>query len=290
MTHDERLRHEARVAGLREFRTPSLEAIERRRMQLWILAAVVVVTAAIGVAVVATWPSLLPSDLAAGPTLRVSLVLLSIAFCAYAVDKERALQRLTRMLTDERVLTAALTNRLHEVSLLLEAGRAVNASLELRDVLDTILRSATELLDAGGGSIMLVEGDHLVAACVQGRIEAVGGRLRLGEGIAGLVALRREPILIDGHADPREFPGLADREPYVESAMSVPLVHRGEVLGVLNVNAAVGVGFTQYDLRAVSVFAEQAAGAIANARLYEAERAALAEVEALRAAVAGGRG
>ena len=283
------VRREARVAGLRDFRTPSIEAVERRRLQLWFLAAIVVVSVAAGVVVVTTWPSIVPTDLLSGATLRISLVTLSVAFCAYAIDKEIHLQRLSRILTDERVLTAALTNRLHEVSLLLDAGRAMNSVLELPAVLEAILRSATELLDAGGGSIMLLEDDDLVAACVRGRVEAVGGRVRLGEGIAGHVALMREPILIDGYVDPIEFPGLADRAPYVESAMSVPLLHRDEVLGVLNVNAALDVGFTQHDLRALSIFAEQAAAGIANARLFEAERAAVTELRELRRVAGGAR-
>jgi len=68
----------------------------------------------------------------------------------------------------------------------------------------------------------------------------------------------------------------------VESAMSVPLVHRAELQGVLNVNAPIGRSFTEYDLRALAVFAEQAALAIANARLYEAERAHVAALLDLR--------
>jgi GAF domain-containing protein len=186
------------------------------------------------------------------------------------------------MLTDERVLTAALTNRLHEVQLLLGAGKAMNAGLDLPAVLDTILNGATELLAANGGSVMLVEGDELVAVAVVGREDARGTRLKLGEGVAGHVALRREPLLIEGEVDPLEFPGLADRAPYVESAMSMPLEHRDELIGVLNINAAFGRAFTEYDLRALSVFAEQAAAAVANARLYERERDHLAELTTLR--------
>ena len=51
----------------------------------------------------------------------------------------------------------------------------------------------------------------------------------------------------------------------VESAVSTPLVSRDEVVGVLNVNAGAERTFTEYDLRAMSVFAEQAAAAISNA-------------------------
>jgi two-component system, OmpR family, sensor histidine kinase KdpD len=283
----ERVRREARVAGLRDFQTPSLEAVERRRMQLWALSTVVLVTIAFGVLAVTTWPRVSESIVLSGPALRIAVLLLSAAFCAYAIEKEVHLQRLTRMLTDERVLIAALTNRLHEVQLLLDAGKAMNAVLELPAVLETILRSATELLAAGGGSVMLLEDDELIAVCIRGREESAGQRLYLGEGIAGHVATRREPLLIQGPADPREFPGLTDREPYVESAMSVPLIHREELLGVLNVNAPAELEFTQYDLRALSVFAEQAASAIANARLYESEREHVSEIRELRRVVGG---
>jgi putative methionine-R-sulfoxide reductase with GAF domain len=277
----DRLRREAKVAGLRDFRTPSLEAVERRRLRLWLLTTIVLFAVAAGVLAVVR-PSSPSSQLLSEPLLRLAVFALAVAFCVYAIEKEFRLGRTTRLLTDERVLTAALTNRLHEASLLLEAGRAMNSVLDLPELLQTVLRSACELLDANGGSVMLVDGDELVTLCVRGREEAVGARLRLGEGVAGHVALRREPVLIEGHVDPNEFPGLANREPYVESAMSLPLIHRDEVVGVLNVNAAAGRAFTEYDLRAVAVFAEQAATAVANARLYEAERAHVAELIELR--------
>jgi putative methionine-R-sulfoxide reductase with GAF domain len=277
----DRLRREARVAGLRDFRTPSLEAVERRRLRLWVVTTAVIAAVAAGVMVLAR-PAGPSSSMLTEPLLRLAVFVLAIGFCIYAVEKESRLGRATRMLTDERVLTAALTNRLHEASLLLDAGRAMNSVLDLPELLETVLRSACELLDANGGSIMLVEGDELVTLCVRGRQEAVGAHLKLGEGVAGHVALRREPVLIEGYVDPTEFPGLADRDPYVESAMSLPLIHRDEAVGVLNVNAAAGYAFTEYDLRAVAVFAEQAASAVANARLYEAERAHVAELIELR--------
>jgi putative methionine-R-sulfoxide reductase with GAF domain/uncharacterized membrane protein YidH (DUF202 family) len=280
-------RDEARVAGLRDFTTPSLEAVERRRTQLWTRTAFGLLATVIGVGLLSLWP---PGEEVAvtASMIRSGILALAGMFLVSVALEELHLGKLTRVLTDERVLTAALTNRLHEVELLLDAGKEMSAVLELPVLLQTILRSSTELLDAGGGSVMLLDGDELVAGSVRGRQEAMGARIRLGEGVAGHVALRREPILIHGHVDPTEFPGLADRAPYVESAMSVPLVHRDELLGVLNVNAALGRAFTQHDLRALAVFAEQAASALANARLYEAERAQVAELRELRPA--GGRG
>ena len=222
----DRARREARVAGLRDFRTPSLESIERRRMQLLALNAVVLLTVVAGVFALVDVAGARRSRCSATPSRGSVSLLATAGFCWYVFEQERRLGRLTRMLADERVLTAALTNRLHEVTLLHEAGKALNAQLDLDGAVATILDSATELLDANGGSRHArrrrTSSSRWPCAGAQ---DALGVRIALGAGIAGHVALRREPILIDGQADPNEFPGLADREPYVESAMSVPLVH-----------------------------------------------------------------
>jgi K+-sensing histidine kinase KdpD len=274
----ERIRREARVAGLRDFRTPSLEAIERRRLQLWILTAILLVSISLGVVFVSTWQTSATQSFASTPVLRIAVVLLSIAFCVYAIEKERHLRKLSRLLIDERVLTTALSNRLREVELLLEAGKAMNDVLELSVVLHTMLRGAVELLDSDSGSVMLVDGAELVVASAHGNEHAEGGRARLGEGIAGHVASTREALLVQGKADPGDFPGLVPHELPVISAISAPLIHRDELLGVLNVNSSGDKVFTEFDLRAVSLFAEQAAAAIANARLYEVEREQVEEL------------
>ncbi|MGA9161857.1 MAG: ATP-binding protein [Actinomycetota bacterium] len=268
---------EARIVGLRGFTTPSLEAVEHRRIQLWILTSIVLVSVSVGVGVLSIWPTSDGSPISAR-ALRWGIVLMSVGFCAYAIDKERHLQKLSRLLTDERILAAALSNRLRELSLLLQAGKAMNAVLELDAVLDVILHSALELLTGGSGSIMLVDGGSLVARCVRNNPEALGRRVTIGEGIAGRVAETKEPLLINGTPTSQEFPGLDSRTRAVASAMSVPLVNRDEVLGVLNVNADADHTFSAYDLRALSLFAEQAAVAIANARLFDAERAHVVEL------------
>jgi two-component system sensor histidine kinase KdpD len=273
----ESIRREAKVVGLRDFRTPSLEAVERRRMQLWILTTVLLVSVSAGIAMLSIWPNA-PRSWLTPAALRWGVILLSLAFCSYAIEKELHLRRLARLLTDERVLTTALSNRLHEVSLLLEAGKAMNSILELKSVLDVILRSAIDLLQGRSGSIMLIEGQDLAAACVIGNDAAEGSTVRVGQAISGHVAKTREPLLIHGHADAGAFPDLANRDDPVDSSMCVPLLNRDELFGVLSVNAESHRVFTEYDLRALSLFAEQAAGAIANARLFESERAHVAEL------------
>ncbi|HUF59914.1 MAG TPA: GAF domain-containing sensor histidine kinase [Actinomycetota bacterium] len=282
MTDDERvaelIRQEARVAGLRDFRTPSLEAVERRRLQLWILTAILLVSVSLGVVFVSTWQTSVTRAFAGTPVMRIAIVLLSVAFSVYAIEKERHLRKLSRLLIDERVLTTALSNRLREVQLLLEAGKAMNDVLDLSVVLDTMLGSAIELLGSDSGSVMLRENDELVVSCAHGNELAVGHRVLLGEGIAGHVAESREALLVQGKADSGDFPGFVPNDRGVHSAISAPLIHRDELLGVLNVNSSGDRVFTEFDLRAVSLFAEQAAAAIANARLYEVERSQVEEL------------
>ena len=278
----EEIKREARVVGLRDVSTPSLESVERRRLQLWGLTMVILVAVSGGVALVSTWRP--AGGAVVTPTvLRVGVVALALAFGVYALEKELHLRRLARLLTDQRVLTTALTNRLHEMSLLLEAGKAMNSVLELPAVLETILRSAMDLLDGKSGSIMLLESqDTLVTVLARGNDVAVGRRAHVGAGIAGKVAATREALLIEGQADPSEFPGLDRREQRVLSALSIPLVSRGRLFGVINVNAGEDRAYTVYDLQAASIFAEQAAGAIANARLYETERMNAAKAELVK--------
>ena len=274
---DERFAHEARIVGIRNFVTPSLEAVERRRSELWTVAFLAMVGLALGVVLLSVSGE--ASSVARMPAVRVGIVGVTLGLAIYVLEKERHLRKLTRLLMDERVLTAALSNRLKELAMLCEVGKAVNSVLDLEQVLGIILSSAAELLEGSSGSVMLVEGsDCLRVVCELGNPRARGARVQMGEGISGQVALLREPMLISGRVDRKPPSSSVHRDVAVTSAMSVPLVNRDELLGVLNVNSGNDRVFTEYDLRALTLFAGHAAIAIANARLYEAELEHVAEL------------
>src|SRR5438552_11623983 len=156
MPADARLAHEARVVGLRQVTTPSLEAVERRRWQLWTVAFVVMAALSAGLVLMASGGTTSVGLFKMLP-VRVGLVLLTMAFSLYVLEKEVHLRRLTRLLLDERVLTAALSNRLKELAALMTVGQAVTSVLDTERVLDIILSSALELLGADRGSLMLPE-------------------------------------------------------------------------------------------------------------------------------------
>ncbi|MGD1070701.1 MAG: SpoIIE family protein phosphatase [Bryobacteraceae bacterium] len=92
----------------------------------------------------------------------------------------------------------------------------------------------------------------------------------LGEGIVGAAAARREPILVpDVLADPRY---LATSD-VVRSELSVPMIARGRLIGVIDVQSALPGAFADYERAMLRLIGARIAAAIDNAQLYRrAER------------------
>jgi diguanylate cyclase (GGDEF)-like protein len=174
--------------------------------------------------------------------------------------------------------TRDLAHQLEQVRALMDAGHAVNSARELDEVLQTILNRAVGLLEASTGSVMLRDGDELVVVAASGNTRALHRRVQIGDAIAGRVAIARRPQLISGTASAAHFPGLPDKSCSPNSGMSVPMIDRGELVGVLNVGATGARVFTGDDVDLLCGFGELAATAIAKARLYEAARRATAEL------------
>lgn len=271
--------HEARRAGMRVGRPVSAREVRRRRRQLYLLVAVVVLTVTASVAQLTAMPTD-AGPLQLSPTRGVAaLTALIVAFCLYCLEKEVHLRRVERLLAEERDYSAEVTGRLGEVTSLLEAGRAMNSAMELREVLDAVLTHALALFAGATGSVSLLErGDELECVSAIGNDAAVGTRTRLGQGITGRVAQTREPVIIDGRASQERFPGVVPRGRPEDSAMCVPLIHRDRLVGVLSVSAYGENRFGHGDLQMLCLFASYATSAIAHARLHEDDRA---RVEAL---------
>ncbi len=264
---------EARLGGIRREATPTLEAVDRRRAQLWTIAFSGLVCLAASIALL---PSSDGHDLGLANTLafRIGTVVLVLALAAYVMEKEHHLRRVAQMLITERVQTTAMADRLKELEALQAVGTAMNSVMVLEEVLKIILTSAVELLEPMSGSIMLLEGSETLAAvCAVGDTSGGRARARVGEGLAGRVALQRVPILVSGQApDGHLVPA--------ESAVCVPLIHRGQLLGVLSLSGSHERVYTDLDLQSASLFADHAAIAIAHARLNESERDLTARLSA----------
>src|SRR5918996_1555917 len=201
-------------------RTRSLQEVQARRRQLLGLSLMVFVLVASG-AVLLSYASETFFDRSLEildfSVLRVSFVALAVAFSLYVYDKERRLSRVERELIEERILSAALSNRLRELSALSQAGKAVASVLSLLDEEKRSLR---------------------VAASVGLPRDARGAVIHLGEGVAGWVAEFREPIILRGDVSDPRFHHFVPKGRQVRSAMSAPLYARAEPVGVLNVSVS----------------------------------------------------
>lgn len=144
------------------------------------------------------------------------------------------------------------------------AGRQL-APLQVEQVLDRVLTSAARLFQGEGGSIMLRVGDEeLEVVASPANPAALGAIVHFGEGLSGKVAQTCEPVLISGRVN--------QRTNAVDSSVCLPLLHRGELFGVLNINARPVHIFTNHDLVAGTTFCGHAADALMEARSYELER------------------
>ena len=169
-------------------------------------------------------------------------------------------------------LYETVNKQLAEVSTLYMLAEQLSSSLDTHTVLDLVTNIFIRVLNCRGCVIFLLdENREWLEIQVSSGIkpEWRQARLRLGEGIAGRVALTGQPIYIpDTHRDP-EFIVF---DPAVRSLLVVPLMHKGQVIGTLNVDDDEPDAFTPDTVRILSIAGAQAAVAIENARLFEALR------------------
>ena len=152
---------------------------------------------------------------------------------------------------------------------------AALAHLELEQLLASLLLRTRELLGVDTCAVLLLdeEANELVARAAVGIEEEVerGVRIPVGRGFAGRVAADRAPVILDDvdHADVLN-PIL--REKGIKSLLGVPLLVRGEVIGVLHVGSLSGRSFRRDDVELLELVAARVALAIERARLHEEVR------------------
>ncbi len=228
--------------------------------------------------VVITWNARTATGNVSQGMIRAATVSMAAGIFGYTFCKEMRLCQLASKVRAHAATSITLESRIDELTALSAAAQAANAVLEPRQVLDVILNGALGVLRGTTGSIMLLEGEFLHTAAQAGNPGAEGAIVRIGDSIAGRVAKTRRPLIIEGAVSERQFHGHTRRSTSIPCAMSVPLVHRGEMLGVLNVNASGDQTFGEYDLAVAQLFSDAAAVAIANAKLFDAERSHVADL------------
>ena len=170
------------------------------------------------------------------------------------------------------------TEKGHRFDTLARLAQAVTSSLALPEVLERVAQAAINLLPDSASRIWVVQGGRLVLRAEAGISGPPrSGRkteLAFGEGLTGHVAAAREPLVVeDVLADPRAVNVEWMRQEGYASLVSLPLVVRAALVGVLSLLTRHPHGFSPGELEILTSFGSQAAIAIENARLFgEAER------------------
>ena len=172
--------------------------------------------------------------------------------------------------------------------LVTETIAAVNSTLDLGELFELIAAKVASALEADACFVYLYDerADELVLrACVGSTVDAMTRtpKMRPGEGITGVAAAERAPVMIAraAHLDPRfkYFPNLHEEQ--YESILAVPILAKERLEGALNVRTIEPREFDEAEIDLLMAIAGQVAQAIENAKLYEHAQQRVAELEAL---------
>jgi GAF domain-containing protein len=183
-----------------------------------------------------------------------------------------------RLFTELQARTRELGRSVDELKALGEVGRAVSSTLDLETVLNTIVSRAAQLAGADGASIheydeasreFPMRATHNYDPELVESYRAMP--IRMGEGLTGRAAERREPMQVPDIAPEGAYQShlraLLLRMGY-RALLSVPLVREDQVIGALVVNRQAPGEFPPEVVELLKTFATQSALAIQNARLF----------------------
>jgi len=157
-------------------------------------------------------------------------------------------------------------------SAFMQITRAISSSIDLNTVLHLIVKSTCETTDSKGCTLMLLDekGESLEVKSFYGLSEQYvrKGPLAADKSIAD--TLKGEPVIIEEAAsDPRVQYPLEARQEGIASIVSVPILLRERIIGVLRLYTGVPCRFIKDDIDFLSAVAVQSGLAIDNARMHE---------------------
>jgi class 3 adenylate cyclase len=189
-------------------------------------------------------------------------------------------------------LNRDLAKRTNDVRIIQQVSTEITSTLDLREVLEIVLGAMERVLGFRHSMLLLAEpaGDALVVAATRGYAQPGRGvRVRIGDGVIGVVAERQTPMRVGNVGvslryqqairarmqaagqpvsagdTPPALPGLPD----VQSQLALPLLVKDRLVGVLAVESPKPNAFDELDEVLLHIVGNQAATAIDNARTYE---------------------
>jgi len=182
-----------------------------------------------------------------------------------------------RLYGDER-------RRLSELEALRETSLDITRQLDVPQLLQSIVRRASDLVGTAGGGLYLYHEEEqeleLVVSQYLGKDHS-GTRLKVGEGLSGRVVQTGTPMIVEDYAHWEGRSPIHEGAPF-RAVAAVPLKWGDEIVGVVNVtDVGQARTFSDRDLQLLELFASQAAIAIKNAQLYQEQQKKNRELMAL---------
>src|SRR5262249_24176403 len=179
----------------------------------------------------------------------------------------------------------ALQHKVGELETLLEAARVLSSSLKPREVLDMLMEIVGRHLVVNTVALWTIaENNVLEPAAMLGIPPEVAKKLRppVGSGLTGQVAASGKALIVaDVELDGGSLYPDFNRANQYTSFMGVPVIYRGETIGVLSVMTVRYGEFTRDEELLLAGMADQAAIALQNAQLFEERERRIAELTTL---------
>jgi Nif-specific regulatory protein len=166
-----------------------------------------------------------------------------------------------------------IPNLISPIDQLKEISNWVSSVLDLDQLLELIIETATRIMQAKASSLLLLDQKtkklYFKVTIGERKEEVRKYEVSLGQGIAGLVAEKGEPLLIpDVNKDPRWYKKISESVGFkTRSIACVPMKMDGQIIGVVEIiDKEDGSAIQVEDMKTLTAFADLASMAISNAR------------------------
>lgn len=170
-----------------------------------------------------------------------------------------------------------LERQVQNLSRLVEINGIINSTLNINRLLSIIMEMIKDIMDAETSTLLLFDEDmnelvFKVALGEAGDELKEKYRVKMGQGIAGWVALNRKSLHVDDvYSDPRFDPMYDKNTGFItKSILCAPLLFKGKLIGVIQaINPVRKTAFDENDMNLFRVFSNQAALAVQNAIFFQ---------------------
>lgn len=177
-------------------------------------------------------------------------------------------------ITERKRIESEVLDYTSQIETLFGIGTVVSRTLDLPELLDSVLERVLAVMETEAGGVFLVDKEtgDLVLRAYRGASAEFAGKvegLRLGEGFTRHAALSRKPLIVEDVAGDRRLARMGALDEGIRSLAAVPIIAKDEVLGVMGVASLEPRQFPERDVRLLVAIASQLGMAIENAQLYE---------------------